>query len=91
MSDQLTLDDALDELGGFDGWAENLPCPPWVDTRELADSAGCSPRVMDTVLEEEERRGHVERAAGGGWRATPKLVRDYGRGFGDLTLGSGER
>jgi Holliday junction resolvase RusA-like endonuclease len=37
--EQLDLEEALDQLEGFDGWIESLPCPPWAERVEAAAGA----------------------------------------------------
>jgi hypothetical protein len=88
VNEQLNLLDAIDEAGGFDEWIPVLPCPPWpLTTAELARRAGCNAKRMETVLRDEERRGHVARD-GEGWRVTPSFLHEFGRGFRDFALGS---
>lgn len=52
---------------------------------EIAEGIEVSRRLVAEILEEEERRGHVERVVGG-WRWTEEFEREFGWAFRRLDL-----
>jgi hypothetical protein len=88
---QPDLLEAIDAEDGLEAWRLAQPVPPWADpndpatvtVRDLAERAGISVEAMRDLLADEEERGNVE-YDGAYWRASERLVTDYGRAFREL-------
>jgi hypothetical protein len=75
---------------GLAASATSRPCSRSRSADEVAAAIGFPAEFVRLVLDDEVRRGHVERDEAGLYRASGDAVRRYGRAF-ELMWPTGER